>query len=384
MGRRKPPRGVEPRQETIRITFQYQGRRCRESLQLDPTKPANVKFAARLRDEILSRIGRGTFVYAEYFPDSPRANPAGPDRRTLVRDYFPRWLDRQRPRVKASTLRSYTNIVEIIVEQFGRYRIGQLSRVAVAEWLVNRGTSRKWGSNITSVLRLATSDALEEGLVDSNPFADWRYRVPGAPATKPAVDPFTTEECTAILDALGEGPGRELVRFALWTGLRTSELVALRWSDVDFEGGLVHVQRAKTQPADAPETTKTAAGNRRVKLLPPARSALMAMRAYTRLKGGEIFVDPRSGDPWTGDEPIRRALWAPALRRAGVRYRRPYQCRHTYASRMLSAGEPLAWVSAQLGHSSVLITAQIYARWIPDAIPEAGDRAVALFGDEGA
>jgi integrase len=47
---------------------------------------------------------------------------------------------------------------------------------------------------------------------------------------------------------------------------------------------------------------------------------------------------------------------------------------------MLSAGEPLTWVSRQLGHSSVVTTAQVYARWIPDSMPEVGNRAVAIFG----
>lgn len=72
-------------------------------------------------------------------------------------------------------------------------------------------------------------------------------------------------------------------------------------------------------------------------------------------------------------------FWTRALCKAGVRHRNAYQTRHTYASMMLSAGEPLAWVSNQLGHSSVLVTAQKYARWIPDSDPLAGNRAVEKF-----
>nr|WP_246404134.1 tyrosine-type recombinase/integrase [Halomonas stenophila] len=52
----------------------------------------------------------------------------------------------------------------------------------------------------------------------------------------------------------------------------------------------------------------------------------------------------------------------------GDRYRRPYQTRHTYASMMVSAGEPLAWVSRQMGHTSVVTTARIYANWIPSIL----------------
>jgi len=85
------------------------------------------------------------------------------------------------------------------------------------------------------------------------------------------------------------------------------------------------------------------------------------------------------GEPWTGDQAIRKTLWAHALKRAGVRYRRPYQTRHTYASMMVSAGEPLAWVSKQMGHTSVVTTARIYAGWIPTSNSQAGMFADQLF-----
>jgi integrase len=61
-------------------------------------------------------------------------------------------------------------------------------------------------------------------------------------------------------------------------------------------------------------------------------------------------------------------------------YRNPYQIRHTYASMMLSASESLPWLSGQMGHSNVLTTAKIYVKFIPSAVPKAGNKAVKLFG----
>jgi integrase len=46
---------------------------------------------------------------------------------------------------------------------------------------------------------------------------------------------------------------------------------------------------------------------------------------------------------------------------------------------MLSAGEPLAWVSHQPGHADTAITTRNYARWIPGSLPEAGDKAGEMF-----
>ena len=67
--------------------------------------------------------------------------------------------------------------------------------------------------------------------------------------------------------------------------------------------------------------TKTAAGMRDVRLLPPALEALRAQRTQTELLGGEIFHDDRTNAPWSGDQALRLGPWRRALRTAGVRYR---------------------------------------------------------------
>lgn len=95
------------------------------------------------------------------------------------------------------------------------------------------------------------------------------------------MDPFSPEEQHAILAALN-GQARNLVQFALWTGLRTSELVALEWGDIDWLREEVMVSRAMTQASKgAAEVTKTASGKRAVKLLRPAMEALIAQKSHT-------------------------------------------------------------------------------------------------------
>src|ERR1019366_3566308 len=78
--------------------------------------------------------------------------------------------------------------------------------------------------------------------------------------------------------------------------------------------------------------------------------ALESQKALTFSRGGQLFVTPRTERPWETDGQIRKTAWAPALKRASVRYRYPYQTRHTYASTMLSAGENPLWVAQQMGH----------------------------------
>jgi integrase len=180
-----------------------------------------------------------------------------------------------------------------------------------------------------------------------------------------------------------EGQARNLVQFAFWTGMRTSELVALDWTAVDFVRGTVRVSKAQTQVSSEAEVPKTVAGPRDVKLLQPVLQALEAQKQHTWLNGQEVFQNPRTCQRWAGDQPIRKTMWMPALKRGGVRYRFPYQTRHTYASMMLSAGEHPMWVAAQMGHADWTMIARVYGRWMPEADPNAGDRAQEKFGKEG-
>ena len=91
-----------------------------------------------------------------------------------------------------------------------------------------------------------------------------------------------------------------------------------------------------------------------------------------------MFLNPRTGKAWETDGQLRKTAWIPALRKAGVRYRNPYQTRHTYASMMLSAGEDPTWLAKQMGHKDWAMIRKIYARYIPEVNPTAGTRAAAF------
>jgi len=160
--------------------------------------------------------------------------------------------------------------------------------------------------------------------------------------------------------------------------MRTSELIALEWTDIDWKRKKITVNKALTTAADSDETTKTKTGTREIDILAPVEQALIDQKQYTLLQGRKIFLNPATGKIWTGDQQIRKTFWIPLLKKAKVRYRNPYQTRHTYASMMLSAGENPAWVSSQMGHSNIMITLRTYARWIPSDNQQGG-KALKMF-----
>lgn len=379
-------RGVKAGSETsIEISFMYRGVRCRERIQLKPTA-ANLKRAEQYRAAILHAIASGTFDYRVTFPESKiaarfEAAAATPGDLMLVGDFLDKWLDRQKLERKASSYDTYRKIVTGKLDPwFGKMKMAELKRKHIRDKLAAYPAGNKTLGNIQSVLRSALDAAVEDELIEVNPLAGYTYRKKAAATHEhDEIDPFDRDEQAAILAAL-EGQGRNLVQFAFWTGLRTSELVALNWGDVDFLRGVVRVARAQTQHADEAEATKTSAGRREVKLLLPALEALTAQKAHTYLAGNEVFQNPQTLARWTGDQPIRKTLWTWALKRAGVRYRYPYQTRHTYASMMLSSGEHPMWVAQQMGHADWSMIIRRYGRWMPDADSRAGSRAEAVYG----
>jgi len=368
---------------TIEITFTYRGKRCRERLKLAPT-PANMKRAAQHRAAILDAIQKQTFDYRVTFPESARAAQFAERKGEIltVEKYLDAWLEAQRAHLKASTYDGYRKVVNNhLIPAFGKTRLSDLTRAAVKEWCGKQKTSMKAIKNRLSVLRTALAAAVDDETLATNPIYGWQWKSRETVETEDDVDPFTAGEQAAILAKL-LGQELNLFKFAFWTGMRTSELIALEWSDVDWGRGVVQVRRALTRAAIAAksdgETPKTKAGRREIKLLGPALLALEAQKQFTHEASRTIFENPRTGARWSGDLVVRGA-WKRAVTSARVRYRRPYQTRHTYASMMLTAGESPMWVAQQMGHKDWTMIARVYGRWIKDALPEAGNRAVAMF-----
>lgn len=382
MGNKRQRTGVRAISEsTIQIDFTYKNVRCRERIKLKPS-PSNLKRAELHRFAILDAIERGTFDYSMTFPDSQNrfrfAQFKGDGYR--LGDWLETWLERKKTHIKSSTYEGYSKIVKnTLIPNFGDLMISELQRSDVRDWCVNQTASNKRLSNIQSVLRSSLQDALTDELIEVNPLYDWKYVNKMLPQPPDKVDPFSAEEQLSIINSCQNPQHSNLFKFAFWSGLRTSELVALEWKDIDWKRSVVRIQRAKTQAAKEAEEPKTKRSARRVKLLAPALAALCAQKEHTFEGGMIVFHNPLHNAQWSGDAAIRESAWKPALKDAGVRYRNPYQTRHTYASMMLSAGESPIWLANQMGHVDTTMIFVKYGRWMETKGDESGSKAVDLF-----
>jgi len=148
---------------------------------------------------------------------------------------------------------------------------------------------------------------VDDEIIESNPLYGWSYKRREPVAPNDDIDPFTPAEQAAILDAL-EGQGLNLIQFAFWTGLRTNELVALEWGDIDWIRGIILITRGQTQAAEEPEAPKTRAGRRELKILSPAMAALTNGRIRGRSLDGMDRPDRGfdAGNWWPVATPVTR------------------------------------------------------------------------------
>jgi integrase len=131
---------------------------------------------------------------------------------------------------------------------------------------------------------------------------------------------------------------------------------------VDFRKRVVKVDGANVYDEES-DSTKTGI-ERLVKLNSLALEALEQQKAFTFLAGNHVFHDPKTGEPWAYSKITDvRGFWQTALKRCGIRYRRPYSTRHTYATLGLMSGANPAFLAKQLGHSLEMFF-NVYADWI--------------------
>lgn len=275
-----------------------------------------------------------------------------------------------------STFIGYKKVCDArLIPYFGQVAIQDLKPAFIRQWIRGLDITSKTLSNILIPLRAIVEQALNDEYIKSNPLDKIVISKLLCKKTSRSdfkVDPFDRNEIKAVLEAAHHEQIKNLFQFAFFTGLRTSELIALEWEDIDLTNGVIHVCRAVVKKQI--KGTKTFAGTRAVMLLPPAIDALNAQKKFTFNNGLRVFHNPRTKQPWETDHQIRRTAWVHTMKKSEVRYRNPYQTRHTYASMMLSGGENIMWVASQMGHVDTEMVMKTYGKWIPDDSAKMGYR----------
>jgi integrase len=358
----KDGNGVEVRERSLRIHFTFHGEHRKETIKTDgkplPPTPANIKYAHRLADEIRQKIRFGTFVFADYFPASKNATTG---QGVSIGDRLDVWFESLVGK-EASTLKGYRVGRDWWKDKIGARPARALVRSDILTALASEPDwTGKTRNNKLSVLRQAIGLALADGVMLADPTAG----IDSFAHQAPEPDPFDKDEAEAIIAGLAKHYDEQVARYfglKFYTGVRTSESLALRWPMVDWRRKTLTIGEAVVLGEHKPNTKTNKA--RHVELNPRALQFLREQKPSTFLHPASwIFPDPRTGERWTDDEPPRELYWRPGLKRLGIRYRSPYETRHTYATMMLMAGLTPAWAARQMGHSIEQFL-RTYSRWI--------------------
>lgn len=376
MGEKKSadlPRGITIRThrsgQTINITFTYKGVKCREPLSNLDVNSRNIKYAERLLGEIHNKMERGTFNYANQFPKSVRLKLFGNKKNaTPIKKYLDEYLEICASRqLSPSTLTGYKKCRGSLLD-LHNVNVADLTPGMIKNWVQQQNTALKTVRNRLSFLRSALDEAVTDGILTTNPvslISASRYQNNSdRKANEYFVDPLRPDEVEMMLSSTTNAQWENLFRFALHTGMRSSELCALRWDSLDLVNNTVGVFTACVE--GIVKNPKTKAGRRKIELNTQALLALTKQKPFTSTKSEFVFHDPKTNKPWAGADAIRKKAWIPTLKRAGIRYRNPYQTRHTFATMHISQGANLFWLASQMGHKGPEMLFRHYGAYLKE------------------
>lgn len=303
-----------------------------------------------------------------------------------LNDYLDRWLELSvRPRLRAKTLKDYCGLLDRSIRPaLGEKPITALVPLdfqLVYHALHEKNLSPRTIHYTHSVVHAALAQAVKWQLLTENPAAGVALPKP----VRPGFAVMNADQARRFLvHALAADHGI-LFALALTSGMRPSEYLALRWSDIDWEDETVTVARTLQRGSGWKFLpTKRAASRRRVKLTGwicrqlwhqyiGVSAQLNAADAPSR----PIFQTPK-GDPINPDSLARE--FKRLLEKAGLAPMRLYDLRHTAATLALTAGVPAKVVSEQLGHATSALTLDVYSHVLPHLQAEAAERVAALLG----
>jgi len=335
------------------------------------TVKGGKKEAETLLRQRLTQIDKGEFIT--------------PTKETVA-VFLQRWLDSYAAsRTSLRTQQSYQTIVRCyLVPQVGNIPLVALRPEhlqAMYAAIQEQGLSARTALHAHRVLHEALSHAVKWGILARNvcDAVD-----PPRPARKEMTTIDTDDKVRVFLSAIKGTEFGDVFFVSLYTGLRRSELLALRWDQIDLERERVHIvaglHRIRGQGLVL-LPTKTNRSRRPVSITQEVVDMLHKIRGRQMVQhleagdawnmAGFVFADVL-GNPLDPDRISK--VFAKLRNGAGIPDVRLHDLRHTHASIMLKAGVHPKVVSERLGHATVSTTMDIYSHVLPGLQEDAAER----------
>jgi integrase len=275
------------------------------------------------------------------------------------------WWEEAEPKLALQSVRSYKLAMSRAVTFFNDTPAKDIIAKDIQKYLNNlatQGYSLKVVSNHRMVVNRILDYAVMEGDIDMNPCASVKT---------PTDLPKSTREAASRSDEQIIKDNSDLWLFpffALMTGMRKGEILALTWKDIDFDRNYIHVTKSVAHDGDKPvvKAPKTEAGNRIVPLLLPLRNELIKHIG----KPDEYIISDDGKKPLTNRRFI--TLYDHYRKTTGISAT-AHQLRHSFATIAFEADLDPKSVQEILGHKQLSTTMDIYTQFREKKLSAAAD-----------
>ena len=303
-----------------------------------------------------------------------------------VQTFADEWFEENIIRWKRSYRYMIRSTLDIhLLPMFGARRVSNITKGEILKFRsslakVQNGTKEGLSpdriNHIITPLRMMLADA-----ADRYNFTTPFVGIKPLRVMRTEVDPFSLEDVRLLLSKV-RADFRNYYTVRFFTGMRTSEIDGLKWTNVDFDRRQILVRETVVMGKE--DTTKTDSSRRFIEMSKPVYDALCSQHTVTGPKQGFVFCTG-TGEPYNYSN-VSNRIWYPTLKLLGLKKRRPYQTRHTTATLWLAAGENPEWIARQMGHSTTKMLFTIYSRYVPNLTRQDGsafDRLVTTEKEKG-
>lgn len=279
---------------------------------------------------------------------------------------------------RADTRRAYEVWLEnYILPRWGDHPLAELQARPIELWLDSLALAPKSKAHIRGLLRILWDFAVWRGSMPMQRNPMELVTVKGVTKRKRQPRSLTVEEFQKFIDHLEE-PFRTMALLCCCLGLRISECLALKWSDVDWINGRLTVERGIV--CQEVDDVKTEESRKRLVISPELLETVKAWRQATQFSTPEdwIFASPvQIGRlPWSYDQVWR--MYQKAANKAGIGGLGTHCLRHTYRSWLDSVGTPVGVQQKLMRHSDIRTTMNTYGDAASADMVEAHSKVVRL------
>lgn len=244
-----------------------------------------------------------------------------------------------------------TNLRDAVLPYFDNKSMDSITAFDIEEWqkniLLQRGGD--YTSRLKSLVKRIFKRAVVKGIINSNPCDNTECI---RKARRKRRDIYSKDEVEMMLKKADKFLRAFILVYAT-LGLRTSEMIALKFSDIDFDIGTIHIQRGiRHGRVGTPKS-----GDRFVDIPTITHSTLLKLREDSSCDW--IFPN-KFGNHYHDGSSINAKKFQPFLKTIGVKYKSLYSLRHFKATFALRNGQDLAYLSKQIGHADIKTTLDFY------------------------